>query len=718
MAKELHRRLTLAFTLIALAIGAGAGAYGYWVTTQIDAFAIDRQTALVRRTLEEAIEDMGHQQQTVTVWDEAVIKAREGDQNWLAENLGEWMYSFFGHDEVYVIDGQNQPIYAMVDGETVDADAFGAVKPQLERLAGDLRSLLRTVPDRGAAEVHDMMMIGGAPALASVKAIVPSNDRSAVKRGDEYLHFSVMHLTDARLREMGGHHLIAGLGFSRYPPASSGELSLPLETSSGPIGYAVWPAVRPGVQLISRTAPVLALAALCFVALMVWLNRALRRMATELQASERRANFIARHDPLTGLPNRLLFYEQTGDLLKARAPDESLALLFIDLDRFKNVNDTLGHDAGDELLRDVSSRLERTVEFGSLARFGGDEFAVLLKAPAADRDIVQAAERILALAREPFELLGGQAYIDASIGIAVAPRDGLDLAELARKADIALYEAKRLGRGRLCLFTKDLDQQGQQTQQLEADLREALRTGDQFQLDLQPIFGPGNRLPIGAEALIRWHHPSRGALSPTVFIGVAEERGLIRQIGEWVLHRACVIMNEVDLPWLAVNASSIEVEDPGYASRVLRILAQHGVSASRIQIEVTETVLLNLDAAVATNLRRLRSAGVRIALDDFGTGYSSLGYLHSYPVDKIKIDRSFVRPLGSEVGADAIVRAMLDLGHAFEISVTAEGIETPNQYDRLVAMGCREFQGFLLSGPIGCEALKQLIIDQRDHQTS
>jgi len=451
---------------------------------------------------------------------------------------------------------------------------------------------------------------------------------------------------------------------------------------------------------------------------MFWLNRILRRMAAELQASERRANFIARHDPLTGLPNRLLFYEQTATLLKMRAPAESLALLFIDLDRFKNVNDTLGHAAGDDLLQEVASRLKQAVEHGSLARFGGDEFGVLLQAPSLDQSAIQTAERILSLLREPFALLGSHAYVDASIGIAVAPRDGLNMAELARKADIALYEAKRLGRGRCCLFSEEFDQEAQLKRQIEADLRAALRAGDQFQLHFQPIYAPGNNLPIGAEALIRWNHPARGAMSPSLFVPVAEERGLICQIGEWVIDRACSILNDINLPWIAVNASSIEIEDLEYAPRVLEILARHGVSPSKIQIEVTETVLLNRNAMVAGALRQLRGAGIRIALDDFGTGYSSLGYLHHYPVDKIKIDQSFVRPLGNEVDADAIVRAILDLGKAFEISVTAEGVETRGQYDRLVEMGCGELQGYLLSGPIGCDALKQLMANQVQRRTS
>ena len=718
MVKEFHRRLTLAFTLVALAIGGGAALYVYWVTTQIDAFAVGRQTALVQRAFNEAIIDMGRQQQTVTVWDDAVAKTRAGDQKWMAENIGEWMRSFFGHDEVYVLDAHNMPVYAMEDGKTVPAATFEAVRPRLERLANDLRRKLRRAPDRGAAEAHDVMMIAGTPALVSIKAIVPSNNRVAVDPGDEFIHISVIDLTDAYLRQLGEHHLVSGLRYSPHPSTNHGEISLPLAASGGPIGYAVWPAVRPGLQLISRTAPVIAFAVICAVALMFWLNRILRRMATELQASERRANFIARHDPLTGLPNRLLFYEQTARLLKTRAPAESLALLFIDLDRFKNVNDTLGHAAGDDLLQEVASRLEQAVEHGSLARFGGDEFAVLLQAPALDQGAIRTAERILSLLREPFELLGSQAYVDASIGIAVAPRDGLDMAELARKADIALYEAKRRGRGCSCLFTEDMDQEAQLKRQIEADLRAALLAGDQFQLNFQPIYAPGSDLPIGAEALIRWNHPTRGALSPAVFIAVAEERGLIRQIGEWVIDRACSILNDIDLAWIAVNASSIEIEDPEYASRVLEILAKHGVSPSRIQIEVTETVLLNRDTVVAGTLGQLRSAGVRIALDDFGTGYSSLGYLHDYPVDKIKIDQSFVRPLGNEAGADAIVRAMLDLGQAFEISVTAEGVETRGQYDRLVEMGCGELQGYLLSGPIGCDALKQLISDQVQRRTS
>jgi len=246
MVNEFHRRLTLAFTLVALAIGGGAGIYVYWVTTQIDSFAVSRQTALVQRAINEAIIDIGRQQQTVTVWDDAVAKTRAGDQKWMAENIGEWMRSFFGHDEVYVIDGHNMPVYAMEGGRTVPASAFEAVRPRLEQLAGDLRRTLRTAPDRGAAEAHDVMMIAGTPALVSMKAIVPSNDRTAVDPGDEFIHISVIDLTDAYLRRLGEHHLISGVRYSPTPSTSKSEISLPLAASGGPIGYAVWPAVRPG----------------------------------------------------------------------------------------------------------------------------------------------------------------------------------------------------------------------------------------------------------------------------------------------------------------------------------------------------------------------------------------------------------------------------------------------------------------------------------------
>ena len=282
-----------------------------------------------------------------------------------------------------------------------------------------------------------------------------------------------------------------------------------------------------------------------------------------------------------------------------------------------------------------------------------------------------------------------------------------------RKADIALYEAKGAGKGRLCIFEPELDEIVHRKRSIEWDLREAIESGRQLRLEYQPLFAVDGTTLIGAEALVRWEHPRHGRVPPSEFIPIAEERGLIHDLGAWVLREACVTAKALDLPWVAVNVSAVQVRDPGFVDLVLDLLKELQFSPERLQIEITEGLLLDATDAVASALTKLRFAGICIALDDFGTGYSSLRYLHRYKVDKIKIDRSFVMHLGMGESTDAIVQAMLDLGRALHLSVTAEGVETPGQWQALAALGSPELQGFLFSKPITADALQVMLAREK-----
>lgn len=427
------------------------------------------------------------------------------------------------------------------------------------------------------------------------------------------------------------------------------------------------------------------------------------RDITERRQTEARMHFLAYHDSLTGLANRAQFERDLSELVERAVRGDEAALVLIDLDRFKYVNDTLGHVAGDDLLRQFANRLFQLVgPAGTLARLGGDEFAILLSGPAA-----RAAESICASVQlqltRPFMLFGDPAYVTASFGISPW-RQGAGPATLLREADIALYEAKARGRNRWEVFSAPMAESVAEKRRIEQDLRRALTEGGELTLEYQPIFAADCSTVVGAEALVRWQHPQRGRLSPDVFIGVAEERGLIEKLGEWVFDEACRMLALAPIPWVAVNVSPVELRSRTFVDRVIESLERLGIDPGRLQFEITEGVLIDTSETTEAGLTRLRDAGIRLALDDFGTGYSSLNYLRRYNVDKLKIDRSFVSQIGKSADAEVIVRTIIDLARSLKMKTTAEGVATEQQRDYLVARGCHELQGFLLSEPLPLEA--------------
>ena len=417
---------------------------------------------------------------------------------------------------------------------------------------------------------------------------------------------------------------------------------------------------------------------------------------TERQQAEAKIMHMARHDALTNLPNRLLFREKMEHALKR---GEQLAVLFIDLDRFKGVNDTLGHPVGDALLCAVTQRLQMAVRgTDTVARLGGDEFAII-QMGGRPTDATELAVRIIESISQAFDVLGHQVVIGTSLGIAIAPTDGTEPDQLLRNADMALYRAKGEGRGTYHFFQPEMDAQMQARRSLELDLRKALAAGE-FELYYQPLIDLASDKISGFEALVRWNHPEHGVVGPDDFIQVAEEIGLIVPIGEWVLKQACRdAMTWHDKLTVAVNLSAVQFRYPSLALSVVSALSASGLAAARLELEITETVLLHENRAVIDVLHQIRKLGVRISMDDFGTGYSSLSYLRSFPFDKIKIDRSFIRELGKENDCVAIIRAVTRLARSLGMITTAEGVETVEQLRILRAEGCTQVQGYLFSAP-------------------
>jgi diguanylate cyclase (GGDEF)-like protein len=422
---------------------------------------------------------------------------------------------------------------------------------------------------------------------------------------------------------------------------------------------------------------------------------------SERRRAEEQIRHMARHDSLTDLPNRVLFKQQMGEALKRVARRECVAVLCLDLDRFKSVNDTLGHSIGDLLLRQVGRRLCECVrKTDSVARFGGDEFAMIQAGVEQPQGATAMARRVIEAVSAPYEIENHQIIIGVSVGIAIAPNDGIDADALLKNADMALYRAKSDGRGTFRYFEPNMDAWIQERRLLELDLRKAVAQNE-FQLFYQPIINVDRNEVTGFEALLRWQHPKRGIVSPAEFVPLAEEIGLIDPIGRWVLRQAC----HDAAAWpshtrVAVNLSAAQFRNARLLlEAVMSALGSSELSASRLELEITETVLLvETEAALAT-LHKLRALGVRIAMDDFGTGYSSLSYLRSFPFDRIKIDRSFIEHVSEEASSVAIIRAVTSLGNSLGMAITAEGVETSEQLDRVCAEGCSEIQGFLFSPP-------------------
>ncbi|SNX71345.1 periplasmic sensor diguanylate cyclase/phosphodiesterase [Cereibacter ovatus] len=695
---------------------------GYAAIEEVDSDAVQREIGFATHGLEAEIARLTEEQKVSTLWDEAVIEVRADNQDWMERNLGVWMQTYYGHDAVYVVRPDDTLLYAALDEKTV------RLRPGT-RLPAPLAALVQTLRDRMAAanpdpadstaaiadlDVVETIPLDGGVSVVSVAPIVPTTTRLPQPPGTEFIHISLQNVDTAMAIRIAEPHGLRRASFRTTPPAGGHEIGVPIRDSAGKqLAWLTWTADRPGLRLMHEMIPALALAALFGLGLLVWLLRRLWVSSQQLHRSEAEARFLANHDLLAGLPNRMHFEENLAHALASeRQGGPSVTLLSIDLDRFKPVNDTLGHAAGDELIRQVAARLSAQIRStDTVARLGGDEFGVILLGMAGEETLTAFCAGLLHVLSKPYDLAAGQAHVGASIGVAIAAQIRGGMETVMRCADAALYRAKNDGRGRFRLFTEEMDDVLRQRHEIERDLRAALRADDQLEVVFQPIYDASGAL-VGAEALTRWPRAPHGAVSPDVFIGVAEECGLIHALGAWVLETACRAAVRTGLPKLAVNVSPIQLRGEGFAAEVLRILSDTGLAPQRLELELTEHFHLDPGQNTRRNLHDLRMAGISIALDDFATGQSLLQYVRDYEIDMIKIDRSFVGRLGQGDGTDEVVRAMLDLGRAMGLEVTAEGVETAHQREILLSMGCRIFQGFLLGRPMDGNRLASLTDDR------
>ncbi|BBC73051.1 bifunctional diguanylate cyclase/phosphodiesterase [Altererythrobacter sp. B11] len=729
------------------------GLWSLWITAERSDLATrDRQVRDVHLAIGATLDELTQSQAGVAIWDPAVaeLEKPKPDLDWLDQNVGAWLNYVFNHELDLILDGTGRPVYAMEKGVRVRPDTFDRIEPELRPLLDGVRGLSRMPanpherlpnqplhPDSSVrtspAALHatDLVMLDGEAAAVSVMRMVPDSRASTTAPGSEPLLISVRYLNSSLMRELQRVRGIVGARVTRSPAVGgSGEYSVPLSSFRGQrIGYFTWRPEMPGKAILGSVllqgggalAALLVLLAGLIFRIGKLMSRDARSIAVleearlELQAKEAQAQYLANHDPLTGLPNRALFGRFVEEAIAGMGEQWLVGVMLIDLDRFKNVNDTLGHLAGDRLIQSAAVRLADCVgDRGIVARLGGDEFAMCLADCSTTSQIIQVAKRVLGELQAQHYIAGSSLRVSGSIGISVCEGRGTDRAELLRKADIAMYRAKETGGNTYRFFSPEMDESIASRQVIERDLRLALQTGDQLFVAYQPKLEASSGRIIGLEALVRWRHPARGELAPDVFIPVAEECGLIAAVGEWVLGEACRVAKRWPSLSVAVNVSPAQFRSPGLAASIRSIVRGARVRPQQIELEVTESILLEDDTVLQAALKELRSAKFRIALDDFGTGYSSLSYLKKFNVDSIKIDKGFVKRLGQDPEAIAIVQAVIALGHAMSLSVTAEGVETEEQRCLLRAAGCNELQGFLFSKPVVESELATLINDARN----
>ena len=702
------RQVLLPLIAILLLTFIGAGMALFLGTSLTNSEAKQQQQRMIEASFSQSLNEHLRQLRSLSRWSpfEQHLAQAQTDPRWLDENVGSWLYEMFDHQVVMVLDAQNRVSRIWRDGQAVTTESE-------DRLVQDvLQSPL--IHNFQHQDGVDYAQIGGRAAALAVGDIKRDN-----QPGANFRLISLKFLDDGYLAGLAERNQLAGLHFSDGTP-KPGTLARYLIVSQAgeAVGYINWIPARPGAQMLRTVGPTTGIAVLVITLLCIYMVRRLwtsslnlSQSMLKLGASEAQAQHLAFHDVLTGLPNRALVEDRlTQALALAARQEQRVALLLIDLDRFKTINDTHGHHAGDELIIAVAHRLNALVRASdTVGRIGGDEFIVVM--PDVDNigQVQALAQRIVDELSQPFTLFGSEVWSGASIGLTLAPKDGLDRLELMRKADIALYEAKSSGRGKYRQFERAMDESVQTRQTIAADLRAALQSYQGLEVWYQPLMDISGQQVVTIEALLRWKHAERGEISPGEFIAIAEETGLIIPLGEWVLREACKTQQRFNGLIVAVNVSPVQFRTTGFVQRVMDVVQQAGGDPHFIELEITEGVLIEDEHEARAIIVALREAGFRIALDDFGTGYSSLNYLSTFPVDKIKIDRSFTQSLGVAENSVAIIESVVKLGHAMGLTVTAEGVETQGQMSALADAGCNQLQGYLFSKAVPVEEIVSMI---------
>lgn len=686
--------------------------------------ASDIEQTLLQSAFNESISNVLDGMKSVAWWDDSVVKIQPGsvDLEFTNANFGVFLTENYGHDEVFILDGSDQPIYAYSAGASAEPSAYEARKADLSAVVSEARGVgaprFAAKPDEfgkeqtnyrllaGAAQTArwagHIISVAGRPAVVSAITIVPNVDMTLLK-GTPAMLVGVVHIDADFVAKIARSLLLPDLALSPALAPGQGVLSQPFVGDDGvKLGYLTWTGRRPGRVLLTFILPLVALCVLATGFLANSMFRRLKQTSDEMTQREARARYAAKHDALSSLPNRQHMIEEVEAQLAVlgSADDGQCAIAaYVDIDRFKDINDTLGHDTGDKLIKAVSKRLSARLRADDLlARFGGDEFAIFCVSREPDAE-TRLAARIAAAFEDPFVIGGQHIVATASVGLAKAPDHGRSADDLLRHADIALYQAKSLGRDRAVSFSAEMGRAVETRRSIEVDLRTAVERGE-LRLVYQPVVSCRTGAIVGAEALMRWRHPLRGDVSPGVFIPIAEITGLMPELGRWMLER--VIQDAKLWPDLEIslNLSPVQFPQSDLVGLLNRLTSEYELPPSRFVLEITEGVLLEASEQSKATLCALQAMGFKMALDDFGTGYSSLSYLCNFKFDKIKIDRSFVSNVDNAQVARTIVQSVVSLGRGLGVRVVAEGVETKAEALLMSHFGCTELQGYFFSKPI------------------
>ena len=715
-------------------LGLLVGACGLAALTLILAFRSGDQIALERQRAEaiSAIEFFGsrlvREIQPQTVWTEAYDKTKlDLDRDWIEQEFSAYLVKTFGYDEVYMAEPDGRIIYSAAGGMERPLVDFEPQAPLIRDAAGTIRQLKFREPTAGnetlvriAATggvnrfrgVTQLTSSGGVPAILAVTTIIPSDETDPIVENPRLL--IAVYRLDKALAGIGQRFNLSGLHFANGP-ARAGEVSMPLKSETGvTVGTLVWVPDRPGRRMFLDTALGMLAALTLLLVLAFILASAIRRYVKHLADEKGRAEYLAEHDTLTGLTNRRAFEAKLQQVAADAANGGSPSALFLlDLDLFKELNDTHGHQAGDRALQVIAQRLRTiSVKNAMIARVGGDEFAVLVPCGVAS-DAREIGRWIIDSITEPFVISENvTAYLGTSVGAVLVPLDGKCASDLVRRADVALYDAKKGGRNDIRFFDKAMDERVAREHQVGEALRKAIAACE-IDLAFQPVMSADGGRIQGVEALARWTHSELGVVTPPEFIGVAERIGLIGDLGELLLRKACYAAASWPEITIAVNVSPIQFRLGEVPGLVRAVLAETGLAAERLELELTETALFGDEVTTAAQIAELRALGVTIALDDFGTGYSSLSLLRKFDFDRLKIDRSFIRDVETSCQAAAIVRSIISMGRALEVQVTAEGVETAGQQEFLEMAGCDQLQGYYFRRAVPQSEIDQLLAKAR-----
>ena len=676
-----------------------------------DDVSFNREQQLIQQAIADRGARVARELESVAATERATEAIRvDYDPLWVEHRFGGWLKAYFHHDLVVVLDGFDQIKYA--NARSVDGTDTADLHKELADSLNLLRGRLDVVPDHVIAAVaghypqnpgRDVALIQRFFDRPAIVAAVAVGSDSDLKLGNEHapIAFSVKYIDETMLGEIGSRLQLAGLRRLDDPTQAVDAQTTTIADAQGdPIVRFAWKPTKAGGTIMWSVLPFIAVAIAGFALLVGLVIRHMRQTASAIATGETQLRHLALHDPVSGLPNRIYFGERLESVIEeVRRGGPTAAVFYIDLDHFKDVNDTLGHHIGDALILNVTQRLSRIVRGDDLvARLGGDEFAIITVCSSDSYSLQALAGRIISSLCAPYAINGHNIIIGASIGIASIDRRARDAGDILRYADMALYRAKNEGRNRACIYDAAMDADLSNRKLLEGDLLHAIKN-DGLHAAYQPIVNSSGDKMVGVEALARWNHPTIGVIPPSEFIPIAEHSGLIVELGEWMLRRACLEGRNWPGLTVAVNVSPLQFRRSDFVDVVERILGEIEFDPSRLELELTESTLLgNLDSAELSMLR-LKAIGVRFALDDFGTGYSSLQYLRRFPFDKLKIDSSFVHSIETAPDAAAIVHAIVSLGRGLGMKVTAEGVENAEQHLFLRAAGVHSMQGYRFGRP-------------------